>query len=125
MINRLGFNNHGVDRLIENIQHSDYQGMLGINIGKNFDTPLERAVDDYRIGLQKVYRYASYVTVNISSPNTQNLRQLQAADALDHLLSELKSEQMKLAQIHGKYVPMVVKLLPILRRRKLNQLLRY
>ena len=75
MINRLGFNNHGVDRLIENIQYSDYQGILGINIGKNFDTPLERAVDDYRIGLQRVYRYASYVTVNISSPNTQNLRQ--------------------------------------------------
>lgn len=112
VINRLGFNNHGVDRLIENIKRSDYQGILGINIGKNFDTPLEQAVDDYRIGLQKVYRYASYVTVNISSPNTQNLRQLQAADALDNLLSELKSEQMKLAQIHGKYVPMVVKIAP-------------
>ncbi len=112
MINRLGFNNHGVDRLIENIQHSDYQGILGINIGKNFDTPLERAVDDYRIGLQRVYRYASYVTVNISSPNTQNLRQLQAADALDNLLGQLKSEQIKLAQIHGKYVPMAVKIAP-------------
>ena len=112
VINRLGFNNHGVDQLIENIKHSDYQGILGINIGKNFDTPLEQAVEDYRIGLQKVYRYASYVTVNISSPNTQNLRQLQATDALDHLLSELKSEQMKLAQIHGKYVPMVVKIAP-------------
>ncbi len=112
VINRLGFNNHGVDQLIENIKHSDYQGILGINIGKNFDTPLEQAVEDYRIGLQKVYPYASYVTVNISSPNTQNLRQLQATDALDHLLSELKSEQIKLAQIHGKYVPMVVKIAP-------------
>lgn len=112
VINRLGFNNHGVDRLIENIKRSDYQGILGINIGKNFDTPLEKAVDDYRIGLQKVYRYASYVTVNISSPNTQNLRQLQATSALDHLLSQLKSEQMKLAQTHGKYVPMVIKIAP-------------
>jgi dihydroorotate dehydrogenase len=112
VINRLGFNNHGVDRLVENVKHSGYQGILGINIGKNFDTPLDKAVDDYRIGLQKVYRYAGYVTVNISSPNTQNLRQLQAADALDHLLAQLKSEQTKLAQIHGKYVPMVVKIAP-------------
>lgn len=112
VINRLGFNNHGVDRLIENVKCSDYQGVLGINIGKNFDTPLEKAVDDYLIGLQKVYRYASYITVNISSPNTQNLRQLQAADALDQLLSQLKSEQMKLAQTQGKYVPMVVKIAP-------------
>lgn len=112
VINRLGFNNHGVDCLIENVKRSDYQGVLGINIGKNFDTPLEQATDDYLIGLRKVYRYASYVTVNISSPNTQNLRQLQATDALDQLLSQLKSEQMKLAQAHGKYVPMVVKIAP-------------
>ncbi len=112
IINRLGFNNHGVDQLVENIKRSAYQGILGINIGKNFDTPLEKAVDDYLIGLQKVYRYASYVTINISSPNTQNLRQLQAADALDQLLNQLKSEQAKLAQIHGKYVPMVVKIAP-------------
>lgn len=112
VINRLGFNNHGADRLIENIKCSDYQGILGINIGKNFDTPLEKAVDDYRMGLQKVYRYASYVTINISSPNTQNLRQLQATDALDHLLNQLKSEQNKLAQTHGKYVPMVIKIAP-------------
>jgi dihydroorotate dehydrogenase len=112
VINRLGFNNHGVDRLVENVKRSDYRGILGINIGKNFDTSLENAADDYRIGLQKVYRYASYVTVNISSPNTQNLRQLQAADALDHLLGQLKSEQTELAQIHGKYVPMAVKIAP-------------
>jgi dihydroorotate dehydrogenase len=112
IINRLGFNNHGVDQLVENVKRSTYRGILGINIGKNFDTPLEKAVDDYLIGLQKVYRHASYVTVNISSPNTQNLRQLQAADALDQLLDRLKSEQAKLAQIHGKYVPMVVKIAP-------------
>ena len=112
LINRLGFNNHGVDQLVENVKHSAYGGILGINIGKNFDTPLEKAVDDYLIGLQKVYRYASYVTVNISSPNTQNLRQLQAADALDQLLGRLKSEQAKLVQVHGKYVPMAVKIAP-------------
>ncbi|TXI39144.1 MAG: quinone-dependent dihydroorotate dehydrogenase [Nitrosomonas sp.] len=112
IINRLGFNNLGVDQLVENVKYSAYRGILGINIGKNFDTPLENAVDDYRIGLQKVYPYASYVTVNISSPNTQNLRQLQSADALDRLLEQLKSEQAKLAQIHGKYVPMVVKIAP-------------
>ncbi|TXI29961.1 MAG: quinone-dependent dihydroorotate dehydrogenase [Nitrosomonas oligotropha] len=112
IINRLGFNNHGVDQLVENVKRSAYQGILGINIGKNFDTPLEKAADDYLTGLQKVYRYASYVTVNISSPNTQNLRQLQAADALDQLLGRLKSEQAKLAQTHGKYVPMAVKIAP-------------
>lgn len=112
IINRLGFNNHGVDRLIDNVKNSGYRGILGINIGKNFDTPMEHAVDDYRIGLQKVYRHASYVTVNISSPNTKNLRQLQTADALDRLLDELKSEQTKLAQTHGKYVPMAVKIAP-------------
>ncbi|SFE57990.1 quinone-dependent dihydroorotate dehydrogenase [Nitrosomonas sp. Nm166] len=112
VINRLGFNNQGVDRLIENIQRSGYQGILGINIGKNFDTPLEKATDDYLTGLRKVYRYASYVTVNISSPNTQNLRQLQAADALDQLLGQLKSEQIKLTQAHGKYVPIVIKIAP-------------
>lgn len=112
IINRLGFNNSGVDRLIDNVKNSGYRGILGINIGKNFDTPMEHAVDDYRIGLQKVYRHASYVTVNISSPNTKNLRQLQTADALDRLLGELKSEQKKLAQTHGKYVPMAVKIAP-------------
>lgn len=112
IINRLGFNNQGVEQLVENIKRSNYQGILGINIGKNFDTPLKKAINDYLIGLQKVYCHASYVTVNISSPNTKDLRQLQAADALDQLLGELKSEQAKLAQIHGKYVPMVVKIAP-------------
>lgn len=112
IINRLGFNNLGVDQLIENVKQSAYRGILGINIGKNFDTPLEKAANDYLTGLQKVYPYASYVTVNISSPNTQNLRQLQTADALDQLLDQLKSEQAKLAQVHGKYVPMAVKIAP-------------
>ncbi|MBY0498100.1 MAG: quinone-dependent dihydroorotate dehydrogenase [Nitrosomonas sp.] len=112
IINRMGFNNQGVEQLVENIQRSNYQGILGINLGKNFSTPLEKALDDYLTGLQKVYCHASYVTINISSPNTKDLRQLQAADALDQLLGGLKSEQAKLAQIHGKYVPMVVKIAP-------------
>ncbi len=112
VINRLGFNNHGVDRLLENVRQSDYQGILGINIGKNFDTLLEQAVDDYLICLRKVYNRASYVTVNISSPNTKNLRQLQDSEAFDHLLRDLKNEHQKLAEKHGKYTPLVVKIAP-------------
>ena len=122
IINRLGFNNLGVDQLVENVKHSAYRSILGINIGKNFDTPLEKAVDDYRMGLQKVYPYASYVTVNISSPNTQNLRQLQNADALDRLLDQLKLEQAKLAQVHAKYVPMVVKIAPDLNETQIQSI---
>lgn len=112
IINRLGFNNHGVDQLVANVTASNYQGILGINIGKNFDTPIEKAADDYRLCLKKVYPLASYVTINISSPNTQNLRQLQGADALDRLLAELKSEQLRLAQQHGEYKPLAVKIAP-------------
>ena len=112
IINRLGFNNQGVDKLIENVKRSDYQGILGINIGKNFDTPIESATDDYLICLRKVYCYASYVTINISSPNTKNLRQLQVAEALDHLLSAVKSEQEKLTEQHGQYKPLAVKIAP-------------
>ena len=112
IINRLGFNNHGVDQLVANVTASNYTGILGINIGKNFDTPIEKAVDDYRLCLKKVYPLASYVTINISSPNTQNLRQLQGADALDRLLAELKSEQLRLAQQHGEYKPLAVKIAP-------------
>ncbi|MER2513837.1 MAG: quinone-dependent dihydroorotate dehydrogenase [Nitrosomonas ureae] len=122
IINRMGFNNHGVEQLVENIQRSNYQGILGINIGKNFSTPLEKAIDDYLIGLQKVYCHASYVTINISSPNTKDLRQLQAADALDQLLGGLKSEQAKLAQIHGKYVPMAVKIAPDLDEKQIESI---
>ena len=112
VINRFGFNNLGVDNLIENVKASRYQGILGINIGKNFDTPLERAVDDYLICMQKVYAYASYITVNISSPNTKNLRDLQAADALSSLLARLKAEQYALAQRQGRYVPLALKIAP-------------
>lgn len=112
IINRFGFNNLGVDQLIQNVKASKYRGILGINIGKNFDTPNERAVDDYLICMRKVYRYASYITVNISSPNTKNLRQLQEKEALDALLGTLKAEQTALTQKHRKYVPIALKIAP-------------
>ncbi|KPK19369.1 MAG: dihydroorotate dehydrogenase (quinone), partial [Betaproteobacteria bacterium SG8_41] len=97
VINRLGFNNDGVDRLLENVRSARYRGVLGINIGKNADTPIERAADDYLACLRKVYSLATYVTVNISSPNTKDLRALQGAGELDQLLGALKSEQRRLA----------------------------
>jgi dihydroorotate dehydrogenase len=112
IINRFGFNNLGVDNLIENVKAAKYRGILGINIGKNFDTPNERAVDDYLLCMQSVYAHASYITVNISSPNTKNLRDLQAAKALYGLLAALKLEQKKLADKHGKYVPITLKIAP-------------
>ena len=112
IINRFGFNNLGVDNLVENVKAAKYSGVLGINIGKNFDTPNERAVDDYLICMQKVYAHASYITVNISSPNTKNLRDLQDKEALSSLLASLKLEQTKLAQKYGKYVPMALKIAP-------------
>ncbi|TCS72963.1 dihydroorotate oxidase A [Sulfuritortus calidifontis] len=112
IINRMGFNNHGIDALLENVARARYRGILGINIGKNFDTPIERAVDDYLIGLRKAYPAASYVTVNISSPNTKNLRDLQQGDELNRLLAALKAEQAHLADQHGKYTPIAVKIAP-------------
>ncbi|HET8701892.1 MAG TPA: quinone-dependent dihydroorotate dehydrogenase [Nitrococcus sp.] len=112
LINRLGFNNKGVDHLIRQVRRSGYGGILGINIGKNFDTPVERAVEDYIIGLRKVYAHASYVVVNISSPNTPQLRTLQHGLLLDELLSTLKAEQRHLAVQHDRYVPLVVKIAP-------------
>lgn len=112
IINRMGFNNLGVDELIGNVQRSAYRGILGINIGKNKDTPNAQAVDDYLICLDKTYAHASYVTVNISSPNTQHLRELQKDEALDALLSSIKLRQAALAQQHGKYVPIALKIAP-------------
>jgi dihydroorotate dehydrogenase len=112
IINRMGFNNHGVDALVANVKAAKYRGILGINIGKNFDTPIERAADDYLACLDKVYGHASYVTVNISSPNTKNLRQLQGESELDALLGALKARQVALAQTHGRYVPMALKIAP-------------
>jgi dihydroorotate dehydrogenase len=112
IINRMGFNNEGVEALVANVKRAKFKGILGINIGKNADTPIEKAADDYLIGLRKVYEHASYVAINISSPNTKNLRQLQDGDELDALLGQLKAEQEKLAQLHGKYVPLAVKIAP-------------
>jgi dihydroorotate dehydrogenase len=112
IINRMGFNNHGVDNLLANVAATKFKGVLGINIGKNFDTPIEQAADDYLICLDKVYSAASYVTVNISSPNTKNLRQLQGESELDALLGALKARQTELADRHGKYVPVTLKIAP-------------
>jgi dihydroorotate dehydrogenase len=112
IINRMGFNNRGVDNLVRNVELSGFKGVLGINIGKNKDTPNEHAVDDYLACLAKVYACASYVTVNISSPNTQDLRELQKDEALDALLSAIKLRQSELAQQHGKYVPIALKIAP-------------
>ena len=124
IINRMGFNNDGVDKLIENAQRADYRGILGINIGKNAGTPIENAADDYLICLRKVYAHASYVAVNISSPNTRNLRQLQGEDALNDLLKSLKAEQQKLADTHGKYVPIVLKIAPDMEAGQVAQIAR-
>ena len=111
-----GFHNGGVDAFVANVQASkfyqDRAGVLGLNIGKNADTPIERAADDYLLCLEKVYPYASYVTVNISSPNTKNLRQLQGASELDALLSQLKEAQARLADKHKRYVPLALKIAP-------------
>jgi len=116
IINRMGFNNGGVDAFVRNVQASKFyrnkEGVLGLNIGKNADTPIERAADDYLLCLEKVYPYASYVTVNISSPNTKNLRQLQGASELDALLSTLKDAQQRLADRHKRYVPIALKIAP-------------
>ena len=112
IINRFGFNNLGVDNLVENVKAAKFRGILGINIGKNFDTPNEKAVEDYLLCMQKVYQYSSYITVNISSPNTKNLRDLQEKEALSSLLGSLKLAQTKLAEKHGKYVPITLKIAP-------------
>lgn len=112
IINRMGFNNHGIDALISNVKTARYRGILGINIGKNADTPIERAADDYLICLEKAYPHASYITVNISSPNTKNLRTLQAESELDALLGALKQRQSELAQQHGRHVPLALKIAP-------------
>lgn len=112
LINRMGFNNHGVAALVENVKRAKFQGILGINIGKNAATPMERSAEDYVLCLEKVYPFASYVTVNISSPNTVNLRQLQGKSELEALLTTLKATQTILADRHGRYVPLALKIAP-------------
>jgi dihydroorotate dehydrogenase len=110
--------------VIANVQRANYRGILGINIGKNAATPIENAADDYLICLRKVYAHASYITVNISSPNTRNLRQLQDETALDDLLAQLKAEQQKLADMHGKYVPIALKIAPDMEGTQIAQIAR-
>ena len=115
LINRLGFNNDGLDAFLANVKRAKFRdkgGILGLNIGKNAATPIERAVDDYLIGLDGVYPHADYVTVNISSPNTKNLRALQSDEALDALLSAVQERKAVLAARHGRAVPVFVKIAP-------------
>ncbi|GAA6204360.1 quinone-dependent dihydroorotate dehydrogenase [Thalassotalea sp. SU-HH00458] len=112
VINRMGFNNKGVDYLVNQVRKAKFKGILGINIGKNKDTPDENAKDDYIYCMRKVYNFASYITVNISSPNTPGLRSLQYGEALNELLSALKEEQTALAKQYDKYVPIAVKIAP-------------
>ena len=115
LINRLGFNNEGLEAFVGNVKKSKFrqQGrLLGLNIGKNALTPIERATDDYLLGLSGVYAHADYVTVNISSPNTKNLRALQTDEALDQLLSALNERKQELADKHQKQVPVFLKIAP-------------
>ena len=122
IINRMGFNNKGVDYLVDQVIKAKYSGVLGINIGKNKDTQDENAKDDYIHCMRKVYDFATYITVNISSPNTPGLRSLQYGDALNELLSALKLEQTALAEQYGKYVPVAVKIAPDLNEEEVNSI---
>ncbi|OZT83099.1 dihydroorotate dehydrogenase (quinone) [Vibrio sp. 03_296] len=122
IINRMGFNNLGVDNLIENVKKAKYSCVLGINIGKNKDTPIEKGAEDYLICMEKVYEYAGYIAVNISSPNTPGLRTLQYGEALDELLVELKRKQAELEEQHGKYVPLALKIAPDLTDDEISQI---
>ena len=112
IINRFGFNNVGADAFMRNVQRARWKGVLGINIGRNADTPAERAVEDYETCLDKVYARASYVTINVSSPNTEGLRSLQEGDSLENLLSRLTAKRQTLEQRHGKHVPLALKVAP-------------
>ncbi len=112
IINRMGFNNKGLEHLLVNAQKRRYSGVLGINIGKNFDTPVDKALDDYLIGFEKAYPYADYITVNISSPNTPGLRDLQGEGMLKALIEPLKEKQAQLLGESARHVPLVVKVAP-------------
>ena len=116
MINRLGFNNKGVDHLVRRVRNHSFKGILGINIGKNFDTPNENAVDDYLHCFEKVYPYADYITVNISSPNTKDLRDLQREAELDHLLVSIDEKRSELSEASGRRVPVALKIAPDLEK---------
>ncbi len=112
IINRLGFNNLGVDYMVANLRRIRFRGVLGVNIGKNFDTPINAAEGDYLLCLERVYAYASYVTINISSPNTKNLRLLQAGVALEKLLGAIVRTRDRLARAHGRRMPLALKIAP-------------
>ena len=122
IINRMGFNNGGVDALVRNVQASCYRGVLGINIGKNKDTPNEKAVDDYLFCLERVYAHASYVTVNISSPNTKGLRDLQEEATLRRFIETLREAQERLGSQQGKRKPMLLKIAPDLSETELDSM---
>jgi len=122
IINRFGFNNVGIDKFIENIKKANFKGVLGINIGKNFDTPIDRAVEDYLTCFRKAYRYAGYIAINISSPNTKNLRHLQSDKYLEILLIALKNQQKILHKKFKKLVPFVVKVSPDNSRKQLDSI---
>jgi dihydroorotate dehydrogenase len=124
LINRMGFNNKGVDHLVTQVSRSRYPGIRGISIGKNFDTPLDQAQDDYLICLRKVYAHAHYIAVNISSPNTARLRELQARDGLERILGALLEERRILERRHGKRVPLLVKVAPDLTPEEISALAR-
>lgn len=124
LINRLGFNNKGVDHLVKQVRRHQYEGILGINIGKNASTPITHAADDYLHCLEKTYPYADYITVNISSPNSSHLRELQAADNLTRLLQLLASKRSKLQKTHSRSVPLAVKIAPDLNHADLESVSR-
>ncbi|MFP3036774.1 MAG: quinone-dependent dihydroorotate dehydrogenase [Arsenophonus sp. ER-BJ3-MAG3] len=122
LINCMGFNNLGVDNLIKNVKKSKYSGIIGINIGKNKDTPIERAKEDYLICMEKIFSYTDYIVVNISSPNTPDLRLLQYGELLDDLLNSIKNKQLLLTKQHLKYVPIVIKIAPDLTEKEIIQI---
>ncbi len=122
LINRMGFNNRGVDNLVSNLKRRRLPGIVGVNIGKNKDTPLDQALEDYQYCFDKVYPFADYVTVNLSSPNTPGLRELQQGQYLENLVSALKAQQQTLAQRHKRYVPLLIKIAPDLSDEELREM---
>jgi len=122
IINRMGFNNKGVDNLVENLKARRSNILVGVNIGKNKDTPLDEGKNDYLMCMEKVYPHAAYITVNISSPNTPGLRSLQYGELLNELLSELKVKQRVLTKAHGRYVPLALKISPDLSEKEIDSI---
>ena len=122
IINRMGFNNKGVDNLVENLKARRSNILVGVNIGKNKDTPLDEGKNDYLVCMEKVYPHAAYITVNISSPNTPGLRSLQYGELLNELLSELKVKQSVLTEDHGRYVPLALKIAPDLSEKEIDSI---